>query len=196
MRNANIQRDTTETQITCSLIIDGKGCHTIKTGCGFLNHMLELFTRHGRFDIQLECKGDTDVDYHHTAEDIGIVLGRAFAEALGNCAGINRYGSMLLPMDEALVMAVIDISGRATLVYELEIPTEKIGDFDAQLVEEFFLAFTRELRSTVHLRQFSGKNSHHIAEAAFKGLARAIAQAVAINANSPNEIPSTKGTIL
>ncbi len=196
MRTANIKRHTNETQIECSLQLDGTGKMEIKTGCGFLDHMLELFTRHGRFDITLTCKGDTYVDYHHTAEDIGIVLGRAFADALGDCAGITRYGSMLLPMDEALVMVALDISGRGGLYYGLNIPTEKIGDFDSQLVQEFFAAFVRGLNCTLHIKQLDGFNSHHIAEGAFKGVARALAAAVKIDPSLAGEIPSTKGTIL
>ena len=196
MRSATLERKTNETQIECSLLLDGQGKADIKTGCGFLDHMLELFTRHGRFDIKLSCKGDTHVDYHHTAEDIGIVLGRAFAQALGNCAGIVRYGSMMLPMDEALVLVALDISGRGGLYYGLNIPTEKIGDFDSQLVQEFFAAFVRGLNCTLHIKQLDGLNSHHIAEGAFKGAARALAAAVAINPKAADEIPSTKGTIL
>ncbi|MFV0412906.1 MAG: imidazoleglycerol-phosphate dehydratase HisB [Oscillospiraceae bacterium] len=196
MRTATLQRETAETAISCTLVLEGTGKHSISTGCGFLDHMLQLFARHGNFDITLACKGDTEVDYHHTVEDVGIVLGRAFSQALGNRAGILRYGSFLLPMDEALVMTALDISGRAYLGFGLAFATEKIGDFDTQLVQEFFTAFARELGATLHFKQFDGSNSHHIAEAAFKGCARALAGAVAINAAAPNEIPSTKGTIL
>ena len=196
MRLSRIQRATTETEISCTLEIDGSGIYDVDTGCGFLNHMLELFARHGRFDLKLTCRGDVHVDYHHTVEDVGIVLGRAFAEALGERVGINRYGSCILPMDEALVLCAIDISGRSTLAYDLTIPTEKIGDFDCQLVSEFFLAFCRELNGTIHLKQFSGINSHHIVEAAFKGFGRAMAAATDIDEAAPDEIPSTKGTIL
>lgn len=196
MRTATLERNTTETQIQLTLNIDGTGAADIETGCGFLNHMLELFAAHGRFNITLRCNGDTHVDFHHTVEDVAIVLGRGFAEALGNCAGINRYGSFTLPMDEALVLTALDISGRPSLHYALEIPTEKIGDFDSELVEEFFAAFARSLGATVHLRQLAGKNSHHIAEAAFKGFARALAIAAAADPARVGEIPSTKGTIL
>lgn len=197
MRIANLERNTTETQITCALALDDGGGKTqISTGCGFLNHMLELFARHGRFSLTLACKGDVQVDYHHTTEDVGIALGRAFNAALGNRAGIMRYGSFTLPMDEALVMATLDVSGRSHLAFGLNFLTEKIGDFDTELVREFFEAFVREAGVTLHLVQMAGANSHHIAEAAFKATARALAQATAINAQNPTEIPSTKGTIL
>lgn len=196
MRTASLERNTAETQITCHLTLDGTDENQIETGCGFLNHMLQLFARHGRFSLALTCKGDTDVDYHHTAEDVGIVLGRAFSQALGNRAGILRYGSFTLPMDEALVLASLDISGRGYLAYGLTFSTEKIGDFDTQLVQEFFAAFARELGLTLHLVQLAGTNSHHIAEAAFKGVARALAIATGIDAQNPDAIPSTKGTIL
>lgn len=196
MRTANLERNTTETQITCALALDGGGTAQISTGCGFLNHMLELFARHGRFSVTLACKGDIQVDYHHTTEDVGIALGRAFNAALGNRAGIMRYGSFTLPMDEALIMATLDVSGRSYLAFGLNFLTEKIGDFDTELVREFFEAFVREAGITLHLVQMAGVNSHHIAEAAFKATARALAQATAINAQNPTEIPSTKGTIL
>lgn len=197
MRKAKITRNTAETNIQLSLAIDGKGDSQIQTGVGFLDHMLTLFAKHGRFDLRISCEGDIQVDAHHTVEDVAIVLGRAFSQGLGNRKGIIRYGSMLLPMDEALVMSAIDISGRAMAVVELHIPSEKIGtQFDTELVEEFFIAFARELGATIHLHQIAGKNSHHIVEATFKGLARALSQAVAINPAAPEEIPSTKGTIL
>lgn len=196
MRLSRMQRQTGETEIFLTLDLDGTGLGEIETGCGFLDHMMEIFARHGRFDITLKCRGDVQVDYHHTVEDVGIVLGRAFSEALGERAGIHRYGSCIMPMDEALIMAASDISGRGVLGYSLEIPTEKIGDFDCELVKEFFLAFTRELGCALHLRQLAGENSHHIVEGAFKGAARALAQAVEINIDAPDEIPSTKGTIL
>lgn len=197
MRKAQITRNTAETNIQLSLAIDGKGDSQIQTGVGFLDHMLTLFAKHGRFDLRISCEGDIQVDAHHTVEDVAIVLGRAFSQGLGNRKGITRYGSMLLPMDEALVMSAIDISGRAMAVVELHIPSEKIGtQFDTELVEEFFIAFARELGATIHLHQIAGKNSHHIVEATFKGLARALSQAVAINPAAPEEIPSTKGTIL
>lgn len=196
MRLSRIQRSTTETQITGTLELDGEGIYEVDTGCGFLNHMLELFTRHGRFDLKLSCRGDVEVDYHHTVEDVGIVLGRAFAEALGDCVGINRYGSFVLPMDETLMMAAIDISGRGGFYHTLQIPTEKIGDFDSELVMEFFLAFSREMGASIHLQQLAGANSHHIVEAAFKAFGRALALAVEINVDAPDDMPSTKGTIL
>lgn len=196
MRTATIERNTAETKITCALDLDGTGKGTIDTGCGFLDHMLQLFSRHGRLDIDLVCKGDVQVDYHHTAEDVGIVLGRAISGALGDRAGILRYGQWLLPMDEALVLCALDISGRGLLCYDVRFATEKIGDFDTELVQEFFMAFAREAGLTLHLRQLAGANSHHVAEAAFKGCARALAQAVAINLAAPDDIPSTKGTIL
>ena len=197
MRKAQITRNTAETNIQLSLAIDGKGDSQIQTGVGFFDHMLTLFAKHGRFDLRISCEGDIQVDAHHTVEDVAIVLGRAFSQGLGNRKGITRYGSMLLPMDEALVMSAIDISGRAMAVVELHIPSEKIGtQFDTELVEEFFIAFARELGATIHLHQIAGKNSHHIVEATFKGLARALSQAVAINPAAPEEIPSTKGTIL
>lgn len=196
IRQANIRRNTAETQITCTLTIEGEGRCEIETGCGFLNHMLELFAKHGRFNLVLHAKGDTDVDDHHTVEDTGIVMGRAFSQALGNRAGIVRYGSFLLPMDEALVQTALDVSGRGYVACGLCFATEKIGGFDTQLVQEFMLAFARELGLTLHLVQLAGQNSHHIAEAAFKGLGRALAQAVAINPQAPGEIPSSKGTLL
>ncbi|MDL2323634.1 imidazoleglycerol-phosphate dehydratase HisB [Ruminococcaceae bacterium OttesenSCG-928-A16] len=196
MRTSRLQRSTSETEISCAVELDGTGQYEIDTGCGFLNHMLELFARHGRFNLNVLCRGDVQVDYHHTVEDIGILLGRAFSQALGNRAGIVRYGSMLLPMDEALVLCAVDISGRGLLVYKLDLPAKQIGDFDLELVKEFFMAFARELGATIHLRQLDGENSHHIAEAAFKGFARALAAAVAINPQAAEEIPSTKGTIL
>ncbi|MGM0215217.1 imidazoleglycerol-phosphate dehydratase HisB [Enterococcus sp. AZ109] len=197
MRKAEVTRDTTETKIQLQLEIDGTGQQKIKTGVGFLDHMLELFTRHGRFDLNLVCDGDIEVDAHHTTEDVGIAIGRAFSEALGERRGIKRYGSMMLPMDEALVITALDISGRGMAVVELDIPTEKIGQqFDTELVEEFFIAFARELGATIHLHQIAGKNSHHIVEACFKGFGRALGEAVMINEAAPDEIPSTKGTIV
>lgn len=196
MRLARVNRNTNETEISCTLEVDGACIYEINTGCGFLDHMLELFCRHGRFDLNFECRGDVQVDYHHTVEDVGIVLGRAFSDALGNRSGINRYGSIALPMDEALVLCAVDISGRGGLHFALDIPSEKIGDFDSELVEEFFEAFSRELGATIHIRQLAGKNSHHICEAAFKGFARALAAATDIDEAAPDEIPSSKGTIL
>ena len=196
MRKAELSRETAETKIRLSLDLDGSGTCEIETGCGFLDHMLVLFARHGRFDLTVHCEGDMNVDAHHTTEDIAIVLGRAFDEALGDRRGIVRYGSMVLPMDEALVLAAVDISGRAALGYALDIPTEKVGTFDSDLVREFMLGFVRALGCSVHLRQFAGENSHHIIEAAFKGLARALHEAVSIDPIYRDEIPSTKGTIV
>jgi imidazoleglycerol-phosphate dehydratase len=196
MRKAEATRNTTETKIHLQLTIDGTGQQSIKTGVGFLDHMLELFVRHGRVVFSLVFVGDTEVYAHHTTEDVAIAIGRAFSESLGERRGIKRYGSMLLPMDEALVMTAIDISGRGMAVVELAIPSEKIGQqFDTELVEEFFIAFARELGATIHLHQIAGKNSHHIVEACFKGFGRALGEAVAINQAAPDEIPSTKGTI-
>lgn len=195
MRTANISRKTAETDIQLTLDLDGGGKSAIDTGCGFLDHMLTLFARHGRFDLTVKCDGDTNVDYHHTTEDIGIVLGQAFAEALGDKRGIRRYGSMLLPMDEALILCALDLSGRAHLEYALEIPTEKVGDFDTELTKEFFYAFVRTSASTLHLRQLSGENSHHIIEGAFKAFGRAMKDAVAIDEAYRDEIPSTKGML-
>lgn len=196
MRIAEIKRETSETKITCKLTLDGSGQQKIKTKIGFLDHMLELFTRHGRFDLELVADGDVWVDGHHTTEDVAIVLGRAFSEALADRAGIVRYGSMILPMDESLVVAAIDISGRGIACLDLTIPAAKIGDFDTELVEEFFVAFARELGAAIHLQQLAGTNSHHIVEACFKGFGRALKAAVALNPETPGEIPSTKGTIL
>lgn len=195
MRTFELKRTTAETDISLALSLEGTGKSEIETGCGFLDHMLTLFAAHGRFDLAVKCKGDTQVDYHHTAEDIGICLGKAFAEALGDCRGIVRYGSMLLPMDEALILSAVDISGRDCLVYKLNIPTEKVGDFDTELVEEFFLAFVRNARIALHLRMLDGKNSHHIIEGAFKATARALRNAVAIDVTAADRIPSTKGVL-
>ena len=196
MRLGRIQRTTSETEISCTLQVDGDGIADVETGCGFLDHMLTLFARHGRFDLTLSCRGDVLVDYHHTVEDASIVLGRAFSQALGDRAGICRYGSVFLPMDEALVLAALDISGRSVLQYDLAFPSEKMGEFDTELIREFFAAFSREVGMALHLRQFSGVSSHHIAEAAFKATARALAQAVDISEDDPDGIPSSKGTIL
>ncbi len=196
MRNAEITRKTGETDIALSFNLDGTGKSDVQTGCGFLDHMLTLFAKHGRFDLTVRCRGDVEVDYHHSVEDIGICLGNAFREALGNGAGILRYGSMILPMDEALVLCAVDISGRACLVYNAEIPTEKVGDFDTELVEEFLGALVRQAAITLHIRQLDGKNSHHIIEAIFKALARALASAVSQDASRADEIPSTKGVLL
>ena len=196
MRTAEILRNTTETDIAISLDLDGKGVYDIDTGCGFLNHMLELFSRHGRFDLTVKCSGDMHIDAHHTTEDIGIVLGSAFSKALGERRGINRYGYFLLPMDEALIAAAVDISGRSYVGYDVKIPTEKVGDFDTELVKEFLLAMSRTLGANIHVRQLAGENSHHIIEGIFKALARALKEAVAFEKGFEEEVPSTKGTIL
>lgn len=195
MRTSLINRQTNETKIAMSLSLEGNGNTEIKSGCGFLDHMLTLFASHGRFNLTLSCQGDTYVDDHHTVEDVAICLGKAFADALGDCRGISRYGNIILPMDEALVMAAVDISGRNHLVFESPFPTEKIGTFDTELIHEFWAAFTREARITLHIRLMSGFNSHHIAEAGFKAVARALRTAVAIDPTLPNEIPSTKGLL-
>ncbi len=195
MRNAQIERKTAETEISLTLELDGKGESKIETGCGFLDHMLTLFAKHGRFDLTVNCKGDVNVDYHHTVEDIGICLGQAFEKALGDKKGIIRYGNMILPMDEALIMSAVDISGRTFLGFELEIPTEKVGCFDTELVEEFFLAFTRQFPISLHIRSLAGKNSHHIIEGAFKSVARSLKEAVKIDEAFADEIPSTKGVL-
>lgn len=195
MRTAELTRNTLETQITLSLNLDGKGESTVDTGCGFLNHMLTLFARHGRFDLKVVCHGDRDVDDHHTVEDVGICLGTAFKEALGDCRGICRYGSTTLPMDEALILSAVDISGRGMIRYHLDLPTEKVGTFDTELGEEFWLAFTRCAGMTLHLRQLDGTNSHHILEGAFKSVARSLRTAVAVDPAARDEIPSTKGVL-
>ena len=193
MRSFETTRKTAETDIILALNLDGTGKSSIDTGCGFLNHMLTLFAAHGKFDLAVKCAGDIDVDDHHSVEDIGIVLGQAFQAALGDKRGITRYGSFLLPMDEALIQTAVDISGRSCLCYGLEIPTEKIGTFDTELVEEFFLAFTRNCPMSLHIRQLAGKNSHHIVEGTFKSVARSLKAAVALDGS--NEIPSTKGVL-
>lgn len=195
MRTSNIKRTTAETDIFLTLNLDGTGVSQIDTGCGFLDHMLTLFARHGRFDLIVTCKGDTQVDDHHTVEDIGIALGVAFADALGSKRGICRYGSTTLPMDESLILTAVDLSGRAYLGYDLQIPTQKVGTFDTELVEEFLLGFVRNAACTLHVRQLAGTNSHHIIEGAFKSLARSLKQAVAIDRDYANEIPSTKGVL-
>ena len=195
MRTANITRNTKETQITLSLNLDGTGKSDIQTGCGFLNHMLELFARHGDFDLTLSCHGDTEVDYHHTTEDIGIVLGQAFTKALSDKRGIVRYGQFFLPMDETLVLCAVDLSGRDCLVWALDIPAAKVGDFDTELAKEFWLGFVRNCPCALHFREFSGENAHHILEAAFKGAGRALRMAVDIDPKHRGEIPSTKGVL-
>ena len=196
MRSSEIKRTTKETDIALSLCLDGSGRSEISTGVGFLDHMLTLFASHGRFDLSVSCKGDVNVDDHHSAEDIGICLGMALREALGDKRGIVRYGSMLLPMDEALVQCVLDLSGRSCLVYRMQIPTEKIGTFDTELVEEFLLAFVRSAGVTLHVRQLDGTNSHHIVEGLFKAFGRALSAAVKIDPDRRDEIPSTKGSLV
>ena len=193
MRTSDITRNTAETKIQLKLNLDGTGKADIDTGVGFLNHMLTLFAAHGKFDLTVKCAGDVEVDDHHSVEDIGICLGQAFQAALGDKRGITRYGSFLLPMDEALILSAVDISGRSCLCYGLDILTEKIGTFDTELVEEFFLGFTRNCPMSLHLRQLSGTNSHHIVEGAFKSVGRALKAAVALDGS--NEIPSTKGVL-
>ena len=195
MRTAEITRKTNETDIFLSLNLDGSGKYQIDTGCGFLNHMLELFSKHSRIDLDVTCKGDIEVDDHHSVEDIGICLGMAFAEALGDSRGIARYGDITLPMDEALILAAVDLGGRSHLEYGLEIPTEKVGTFDTELVEEFFIAFVRNAKMNLHILQFRGRNSHHIIEGTFKAVARALAKAVAVQEAYKDEIPSTKGVL-
>ena len=193
MRTSNIERKTGETDITLALNLDGEGKSTVDSGCGFLDHMLTLFAAHGKFDLTLTCKGDTNVDDHHTVEDIGICLGKAFAEALGDKRGIARYGDITLPMDEALILAAVDLSGRDYLGYALEIPAEKVGSFDTELVEEFWRAFVRNAACNLHIRQLAGKNSHHIIEGAFKAVARALRSAV--KSDGTDTVPSTKGVL-
>lgn len=195
MRQAQISRKTAETDICLKLNLDGQGESTVDTGCGFLNHMLTLFARHGDFDLEVKCVGDTDVDYHHTAEDIGIVLGSAFKEALGDMKGITRYGDIILPMDEALILAAVDISGRGYLGYALDVPTEKVGDFDTELIKEFFLGFVRNANITLHIKKLDGENSHHIIEGAFKAFGRIMNKASAIDEKNRDKIPSTKGVL-
>lgn len=195
MRKGELKRKTAETDIELSLTLDGTGKSSIDTGCGFLDHMLTLFASHGRFDLNVSCKGDTNVDFHHSVEDVGICLGKAFSDAIGDCKGIKRYGNMILPMDESLVLCAIDVSGRAYLNYDVSIAAEKIGDFDTELIEEFFYAFVRNSGVTLHIKRLDGRNAHHIAEAAFKAFARALRQAVEIDMQSKDEIPSTKGVL-
>ena len=195
MRKSEIKRTTAETDIKLSIDLDGSGKSEIDTGCGFLDHMLTLFAKHGRFDLSVYCKGDTQVDYHHTVEDIGIALGSAFAEALGDKKGIERYGDTILPMDEALLLTAVDLSGRAYLGYAMPIPTDRVGDFDTELVEEFWLGFVRNAACTLHIRMLAGTNSHHIIEGAFKSAARSLRKAVSIDPAFANDIPSTKGVL-
>ena len=195
MRTSELKRTTAETDILIRLDLDGRGTSEIATGCGFLDHMLTLFARHGRFDLTVKCTGDTYVDYHHTAEDIGICLGKAFAEALGDKKGIRRYADTVLPMDEALILSAVDISGRGGCYYALDIPTEKVGDFDTELDQEFWIAFAQNAGITLHLRQLAGRNSHHILEGGFKSVARSLRTAVSIDPAFADEIPSTKGML-
>ena len=195
MRTAEINRNTAETQIRLKLNLDGTGKSEISTGCGFLDHMLVLFAKHGRFDLTVSCKGDTWVDDHHTVEDVGIALGEAFRIALTDKKGITRYGSQILPMDEALILTAVDLSGRSFLGYDLQIPAQKVGTFDTELVEEFWLGFVRNALCTLHIRQMAGTNSHHIIEGTFKSVGRSFRAAVAIEAAFADEIPSTKGVL-
>ena len=195
MRTAQITRTTKETDIRLTLNLDGTGKSAIHSGVGFLDHMLTLFAKHGRFDLELTCNGDTEVDDHHSVEDIGIALGQAFEQALGDKRGIVRYGSFILPMDETLILSAVDISGRSYLNYDLQIPTQKVGTFDTELTEEFFLGFVRNANLTLHLKQLEGKNSHHIIEGTFKSVARTLKDAVAIDPAYKDEIPSTKGVL-
>jgi len=195
MRISEIKRKTAETDISLSLCLDGSGKSEVNTGVGFLDHMLTLFAKHGRFDLKVRCKGDIEVDDHHSVEDIGICLGMAFAEALGDSKGISRYGDITLPMDEALILAAVDLGGRSHLEYGLDIPTEKVGTFDTELVEEFFIAFVRNAKMNLHILQMRGRNSHHIIEGTFKAVARALAKAVTVQEAYKDEIPSTKGVL-
>ena len=195
MRTTAIRRDTKETQITLSLDLDGTGKSDIATGCGFMDHMLTLFARHGDFDLNITCRGDTQVDDHHTVEDIGICLGKAFTEALGDKRGITRYGQFLLPMDETLVLSAVDLSGRDYLSWAVDLPTAKVGDFDTELAKEFWLGFVRNCPASIHIRELAGENTHHILEAVFKGMGRTLKEAVALDQKHLDEIPSTKGTL-
>ncbi len=195
MRSAEVIRKTGETDIRVKLILEGSGKSEIGTGVGFLDHMLTLFARHGRFDLEVSCKGDTYVDDHHSTEDIGIALGKAFDQALADRKGVVRYGSTILPMDESLILSAVDLSGRGLLVYDLHIPAEKVGTFDTELTEEFFRAFAHNAGATLHVKQLDGKNSHHIIEGAFKSVARSLRTAVAIDPDFAGEIPSTKGVL-
>ncbi len=195
MRMAEIKRKTNETDITLALSIDGNGESHIDTGCGFLDHMLTLFARHGGFDLDIKCTGDTYVDFHHTTEDIGICLGLALYKAMGDKRGILRYADTTLPMDETLILSAVDISGRGGAYTSLDIPSRKVGDFDTELCEEFFVAFAREAEITLHIRQLCGKNSHHIIEGSFKSVARSLSRALTIDEKNKDKIPSTKGTL-
>ena len=195
MRKSDISRKTAETDIRLTLTLDGTGKSDIQTGVGFLDHMLTLFARHGAFDLSLSCKGDTNVDDHHSVEDIGIALGEAFREALGEKRGVRRYGDVTLPMDEALILAAVDLSGRGGFYGDLHIPAQKVGTFDTELTEEFFIALSRNGGMTLHVRQLAGQNSHHIIEGAFKAVARALRTAVSVDPDFAGDIPSTKGVL-
>ena len=195
MRTAEIVRKTAETDISLKINIDGSGKNDIQSGCGFLDHMLTLFSKHGRFDLEVKCNGDTQVDFHHTVEDIGICLGEAFKEALGDKKGIERYGSIILPMDEALILSATDFSGRAYLGFDVNLPSSRVGDFDTELVEEFWLGFVRSAALNLHIKMLSGSNTHHIIEGIFKATARAFKNAVKIDEAFKDDIPSTKGVI-
>ena len=195
MRSASVSRKTAETSVALTLALDGAGESSVRTGCGFLDHMLTLFAKHGRFDLTVSCEGDTEVDFHHTTEDIGIVLGQAFAEALGEKRGIRRYGDCVLPMDEALILCAADLSGRGVLGYDLSLSAQKVGDFDTELAKEFWLGFVRASGVTLHLRELSGENAHHILEASFKAAGRAMRQAASIDPDFYDDIPSTKGIL-
>lgn len=195
MRKAEICRKTKETNVMIKLDLDGKGDSDIRTGVGFMDHMLTLFAKHGRFDLEVFSEGDTWVDDHHTTEDLGIALGITFNDALGERRGIKRYGSAIIPMDEALIMTAVDISGRGYLGYDLDIPTEKVGTFDTELVKEFLLGFVRNAAMTIHVKELAGENSHHIIEGAFKSLARSLKEAVSPDPDHIDEIPSTKGVL-
>ena len=195
MRTANVNRTTGETEIRLGLNLDGTGRSDVQSGVGFLDHMLTLFAKHGQFDLVLQCRGDVQVDDHHTTEDIGIALGQAFREALGEKRGIVRYGHFLLPMDEALILSAVDLSGRSYLGFSVPMPTQKVGTFDTELVEEFFLGFTRNLGCNLHIRSLAGSNTHHIIEGVFKCVARALKDAVSLDPALGDEIPSTKGVL-
>ncbi|MGI5891432.1 MAG: imidazoleglycerol-phosphate dehydratase HisB [Bacillota bacterium] len=195
MRKIATKRQTNETEIALELNLDGRGIYRIDSGCGFFDHMLELFARHGHFDLELRCQGDTKVDFHHTVEDIAITLGQAFCDALAEKKGITRYGSFVLPMDETLILTAVDLSGRSYLNFEVSINKTKVGDFDTELVKEFMLAFSRTIKASIHIKQLAGENSHHIIEAIFKCFARSLAIAIAIDEKYADEIPSTKGTL-
>ena len=195
-RDVTVERNTAETQITLTLDLDGTGRYLVETGCGFLNHMLELFARHGRFDLTVTATGDIEVDYHHLAEDLGITLGQAMAKALGEMRGITRYGNFLLPMDETLVLCAVDLSGRCTLGWQVNCPSQRVGDFDVECAKEFWYGFARSVPATVHFVPMAGDNTHHILEACFKGMARALSAAVKVDAAYADEIPSTKGLLV